>query len=199
MRIGLTGGIASGKSLVSRMLVELGIPVVDADVVARQVVVPGEPAYKKIVDAFGADILQADEKIDRKKLGEIIFSNKLQRETLNKIVHPIVRETMQKEAQQYEQEGHSIVVLDIPLLYENKLFYLVDTVWLVFVSEQTQLARLMKRDGLTEVAARARMTAQCPLAQKRERANVVIDNEGPREKTYAQVEQALATIRKKTD
>lgn len=192
MRIGLTGGIASGKSLVASYLEKQGIPVVDADKLARQVVEPGEPALAQIVATFGKNVLQADGTLDRKQLGAIIFGDEQKRERLNQIVHPAVRQLMKKQADLYEQRGYPRVVLDIPLLYESNLFHMVNQVWLVYVDEATQLRRLIERDGSTETEAKQRIAAQMPLTAKKAQADVLIDNNGTKENTYRQVYNALA-------
>ncbi|GIN11692.1 dephospho-CoA kinase [Shouchella clausii] len=192
MRVGLTGGIASGKSLVASYLEKRGIPVVDADKLARQVVEPGEPALAQIVATFGQNVLQADGKLDRKQLGAIIFGDEQKRMQLNQIVHPAIRQLMKKQADLYEQRGYTRVVLDIPLLYESNLFHMVNQVWLVYVDEATQLQRLIERDGLTETEAKQRIAAQMPLTAKKAQADVLIDNNGSKENTYRQVDNALA-------
>ncbi|MBU8594560.1 dephospho-CoA kinase [Shouchella clausii] len=192
MRIGLTGGIASGKSLVATYLEKQGIPVVDADKLARQVVEPGEPALAQIVATFGQNVLQTDGTLDRKQLGAIIFGDEQKRKQLNEIVHPAVRQLMKKQAELYEQRGYTRVVLDIPLLYESNLFHMVNQVWLVYVDEATQLRRLIERDGLTETEANQRIAAQMPLTAKKAQADVLIDNNGTKENTYRQVDNALA-------
>ncbi|AST97021.1 dephospho-CoA kinase [Shouchella clausii] len=192
MRIGLTGGIASGKSLVATYLEKQGIPVVDADKLARQVVEPGEPALAQIVATFGQNVLQTDGTLDRKQLGAIIFGDEQKRKQLNQIVHPAVRQLMKKQAELYEQRGYTRVVLDIPLLYESNLFHMVNQVWLVYVDEATQLRRLIERDGLTETEANQRIAAQMPLTAKKAQADVLIDNNGTKENTYRQVDNALA-------
>ncbi|XOQ12454.1 MAG: dephospho-CoA kinase [Shouchella clausii] len=192
MRIGLTGGIASGKSLVATYLEKQGIPVVDADKLARQVVEPGEPALAQIVATFGQNVLQTDGTLDRKQLGAIIFGDEQKRKQLNQIVHPAVRQLMKKQAKLYEQRGYTRVVFDIPLLYESNLFHMVNQVWLVYVDEATQLRRLIERDGLTETEANQRIAAQMPLTAKKAQADVLIDNNGTKENTYRQVDNALA-------
>ncbi|NMD70721.1 dephospho-CoA kinase [Bacillus sp. DNRA2] len=176
--IGLTGGIASGKSTVSNMLKELGIPVIDADEEARLAVEKGEKAYDEIVAYFGKEILLEDGSIDRPKLGSIIFPNEEKREVLNHIVHPAVRQNMLRKKEQYVAGGNELVVLDIPLLFESKLTYLVDKIILVFVDEQTQLNRLMARNNFTESEAKSRIASQLPLRDKLQWADEVINNNG---------------------
>jgi len=194
MILGLTGGIASGKSTVAAMLKERGIPVVDADVIARKVVEPGKEAYQAIVRHFGPDILLADGWIDRKKLGEIVFSNEAERQTLNSIVHPEVRKEMRRQAEEYEKAGEPIVFLDIPLLYESKLQHMVDKIVVVYIPREKQLRRLMERDDFDEDQANRRLRAQLPIEQKKAWADYVIDNQQSREATAKQVDELLARI-----
>ncbi len=178
LTIGLTGGIASGKSTVSQMFKEAGIVVIDADVIARKVVEVGEEAYEQIVQSFGKDILLADETIDRQKLGSIVFFNEDKRLLLNSIVHPAVRKQMLKEKEEHLSNGEEIVILDIPLLFESKLTALVDRTLLVYVDYETQLARLMNRNNLSMGEAEARIQSQMPLKDKIQLADAIIDNNG---------------------
>lgn len=194
MILGLTGGIATGKSTVTSMLRERGIPVIDADQIAREVVEPGKPAYEAIVRYFGRDILLADGQIDRKKLGEIVFSDEAKRQKLNAIVHPEVRRVMREEAEAAEQNGARIVFMDIPLLYESKLTHMVEKVVVVYAPPSMQLARMMERDELEEEQAYKRLRAQFPIEQKVQEADFLIDNSQSREQTERQVEELLAKI-----
>ncbi|MDN4527487.1 dephospho-CoA kinase [Fictibacillus fluitans] len=191
MIIGLTGGIASGKSTVSNLLRSHGLPVVDADIIARQVVEQGHPAYEKIVEQFGEDILDEARNIDRKKLGSIVFTNEEKRMVLNGIVHPAVRMGMKNEAAAHLKDGHPHVVLDIPLLFESELTHMVDRTLLVFVDEEIQLRRLMDRDGFTEAEAKSRIAAQMPLKDKVQLADAVIMNTGSLEELKDKVETQL--------
>jgi dephospho-CoA kinase len=188
--IGLTGGIASGKSTVSNMLKEMNIRVIDADVEARLAVEQGEPAYQKIVSAFGEEVLLKNGEIDRQKLGSIIFNDTEKRLLLNGFVHPEVRKRMMDQAKQAEENGEPIVTLDIPLLFESKLTYMVEKTLLVYVDETTQLQRLMARNSLTEEEARVRINSQMPLSEKIQLADAVINNNG----TIAATKQQLQDI-----
>lgn len=194
MKIGLTGGIASGKSLASTYLKEKGVPVIDADVISRQVVEPGELAFNKIIQAFGREVLTDEGTLDRKSLGSIIFADAEKRKILNNIVHPAVRMEMKRQSDELVRAGHSLIVLDIPLLVEGELFYLVDEVWVVYVDKQTQLLRLIKRDQSNEKDAMQRITSQLPLEDKIKKADLVIDNGGSKENTYNQLDQALKRV-----
>ncbi|WHY84960.1 dephospho-CoA kinase [Neobacillus novalis] len=185
--IGLTGGIASGKSTVSKMFKEMDIPVVDADVEARLAVEKGEPAYNKIIAVFGAEILMENGEIDRPKLGSIIFHQAEKRSLLNEIVHPEVRRRMMEQIAAAKQNREDVIVLDIPLLFESKLTYMVDKTILVYVDNETQLQRLIDRNQLSGVDAEARVRSQLPLADKVKLADEVIDNNGTVEETKKQL------------
>ncbi len=193
--IGLTGGIASGKSTVSNWLLSQGYPVVDADIAARKVVEPGMPALEKIRKAFGDDVLLPDGTLDRKRLGSIIFANEEKRQTLNAIVHPAVREWMRQETERAFGEGASIVIMDIPLLFESKLTHMVEETILVYVTKETQLKRLMERDGYMEADALARIHAQMPIDEKKELADYIVDNNGPISETIEQMKQIMDTFK----
>ncbi len=195
MILGLTGGIATGKSTVTGMLRERGIPVIDADQIAREVVEPGKPAYEAIVRHFGREILLEDGQIDRKKLGEVVFSDETERQKLNAIVHPEVRRVMREEAEAAEAGGAEIVFMDIPLLFESKLQHMVEKIAVVYAPADMQLARMIERDELEEEQAQKRLRAQFPIDQKKSEADFLIDNSASREETVKQVEQMLAVIR----
>ncbi|MBE4908233.1 dephospho-CoA kinase [Bacillus luteolus] len=185
--IGLTGGIASGKSTVSKMLEELGLAIVDADKIAHQVVEVGKPAYTEIVRVFGEKVLKPDLSINRPELGAIIFNDKQKREMLNSIVHPEVRKEMLQQADRFIKNGAKAVILDIPLLFESKLTHMVQKTILVYVDEEVQLERLMSRNGYTEAEAKARIFSQMPLIEKKDLADVVLDNNGSINNTREQL------------
>lgn len=191
MRIGLTGGIGSGKSTVAQMLRELGVPVVDADALVHAVQAPGGEAYAAIVAYFGDAVVQADGTLDRKAIARRVFTDPVARRALEDMVHPIVRRRLWAEADAHLAAGHPVVFLDIPLLIENGSYQQVDRVWLVWVDAETQFRRVMARGGIDEADARRRMAAQMPLDDKRAYAQVIIDNRGTLAETRAQVEQAL--------
>ncbi|WP_223633968.1 dephospho-CoA kinase [Corallococcus sp. EGB] len=188
MRVfGLTGGIASGKSTVSRMLRELGARVLDADVLAREVVEPGTPGLKRIDERFPG-VVGPDGRLDRVKLGAHIFADASERAALNAIVHPEVRALFLQKLQALEAEGVTHAVYDVPLLIETGLHTAMEGVAVVWVPRDVQKARLMARDGLTEAQAEARLAAQMALDDKRAHATWVIDNSGTPEATRPQVE-----------
>ncbi|QKE75367.1 dephospho-CoA kinase [Arthrobacter citreus] len=191
---GLTGSIASGKSTVSNFLKQLNVPIVDADVIAKEVVEIGQPAYEMIKEAFGSEILLESGEINRPLLGSIIFNNKEKRLQLNGIVHPEVRREMKKQADRYINQGEPLVILDIPLLYEGNSIELVEKVIVVTVSEENQLKRLMERNGLSKEDALLRIGSQIPVKEKADRADYVIDNNGDLEDTKRQVKDLLNKI-----
>lgn len=192
MIIGLTGSIASGKSTVSQMLKELGYPVVDADLVARQVVEPGTDTLNSIEQAFGAEVIRADGSMDREKVGTIIFNDPASRKKLNDIIHPAIRREMLRQRQAFLDEGYETVIMDIPLLFESKLQHMVDKILVVSVSEQEQLKRLMERNGLAEQEAKARIASQLPISVKEQGADEVLDNNGSLDHTKGQLMRILA-------
>lgn len=189
--IGLTGSIASGKSTVSLMFDDFNIPVIDADKISREVVMPGEKAYEQIVDSFGEAILREDTSIDRPKLGAIVFEDEEKRKLLNSIVHPAVREKMLEQRDAHVESGIKSAILDIPLLFESKLTDFVDKTVVVYVDEHVQLERLMERDGYSEKEAYQRIHAQMPVKEKAELADAVIDNNGSKHDSYEQLESLL--------
>lgn len=175
-RIGLTGGIASGKSTVSAMLAELGAKIIDTDEIARQVVQPGELAWQGIVNHFGRAILLPDGQIDRKSLGDRIFQDKTARQQLEKIIHPYIEMEVEKSVEQAAASGQQFVVLDVPLLFEIGWQTKVNSIWVVYVEPQIQLARLMARNQFTTEQALDRINSQMKLGEKVKKANVIIDN-----------------------
>ncbi|XP_077481948.1 dephospho-CoA kinase domain-containing protein [Stigmatopora argus] len=186
--VGLTGGIASGKSTVSSMLRELGCPIVDADVVARKVVEPRSLAHSRIVFHFGREILLENGEIDRQKLGRIVFADADKRKLLNSITHPEIHREMFKQIIYYFLRGFRYIVLDVPLLFETrKLTQFLNHTVVVYCDPATQLSRLMLRDGLTQEEVEQRLAAQMPLNEKRGLASHVIENSGSREDTHRQV------------
>ena len=180
--IGLTGGIATGKSTVTEMLTNKGFKVIDADRIARQVVEVGFPAYGEIVTCFGEDILKVDKTIDRKKLGYLIFNDEIRRKKLYDIIHPYIFKTIKNHIPKYKKR-EKIIFVDVPLLIEEmnqfkKYEIIFDEIWLVYADETTQLNRLIRRDGIDEEEAIHRIKAQMPMEMKRAYATKIIDNRG---------------------
>lgn len=189
--LGLTGGIATGKSTVSRYFAENGIPVVDADIIARKVVMPGSQGLADIVARFGEAVLLADGSLDRQRLGALIFSQEEERHKLNAVLQKYIRQQIKNETQDFINQGHALIVLDIPLLYEAGYERECDAVMVVYTTSDVQLARLMARNHLSEQEAHDRITSQMSLEEKKSRADIVIDNNGTLSETYQQVEKWL--------
>ncbi|MFC5214715.1 dephospho-CoA kinase [Streptomyces coerulescens] len=185
LKVGLTGGIGAGKSEVSRLLVEHGAVLIDADRIAREVVAPGTPGLAAVVEAFGEEVLAADGSLDRPKLGSIVFADADRLAALNAIVHPLVG-ARSRELEEAAAED-AVVVHDVPLLTENGLAPLYDVVVVVDAGQDTQLDRLVRLRGMTAEDARARMAAQATREQRREIADIVIDNDVPLEELQRRV------------
>ncbi|MEB6169203.1 dephospho-CoA kinase [Staphylococcus pseudoxylosus] len=173
--IGLTGGIASGKSTVSELLTAHGFKVVDADIASRQVVEKGTEGLARVKEVFGDEAIDEDGNMNRSYVGEVVFNQPEKRLILNEIVHPIVRDIMEEEKETYLEQGYN-VIMDIPLLFENDLQETVDEVWLVYTSESIQIDRLMERNDLSMEEAKARVYSQISIDKKRRMADHVIDN-----------------------
>ena len=189
MNIGLTGGIATGKSTVSRLLAERGAAIIDADVIAREIMEPGHPVLAAVSEPFGPGVLNADGTLNRKKLGEIVFSNPEERKALEALTHPAIRAEMKQRMEELEAaDPHRLVVADIPLLYESGLDPLYERIMVVYVPREVQLTRLMLRDGLSKEAAEQRISAQMDIEIKKERADILIDNSGGLEETKRQID-----------
>ncbi|MBZ6101794.1 dephospho-CoA kinase [Streptomyces olivaceus] len=195
LRVGLTGGIGAGKSEVSRLLVDCGAVLIDADRIAREVVEPGTPGLAAVVEAFGADVLTEDGRLDRPKLGSIVFADRERLAALNSIVHPLVGERSRalEEAAEAAAED-AVVVHDVPLLTENGLAPLYDVVVVVDADPATQLDRLVRLRGMSEQDARARMAAQATREQRREIADLVVDNDVPLEELRRRVREVWAEL-----
>jgi dephospho-CoA kinase len=193
--VGLTGGIATGKSTVSAMFAHLGARIIDADLLAREVVAPGQRAHAEIVQAFGPEVLQDDGYLDRKRLGAIIFADADKRKRLEQITHPAIRARQQRILSVYEEEAfEGVVIWDAALLLESGSATGMDRVVVVFADPATELNRLMARDGLGEEEARRRIASQMPVAEKAKLADYVIDNSGSRAETERQVREVYRAL-----
>ncbi|MFJ1970644.1 dephospho-CoA kinase [Streptomyces sp. NPDC087903] len=188
LKVGLTGGIGAGKSEVSRLLVEHGAVLIDADRIAREVVAPGTGGLAAVVEAFGPEVLAADGSLDRPRLGSIVFADPEKLAALNAIVHPLVGARSRELESAADRDA--VVVHDVPLLAENSLSPLYDLVVVVDASPETQLDRLVRLRGMTEEDARARMAAQATREKRLEIADVVIDNDVP----LAELERRVADV-----
>jgi dephospho-CoA kinase len=200
--VGLTGGIATGKSTVSAMFAHLGARVIDADLLAREVVMPGQPAHEAIVREFGPEVVQADGHLDRKRLGDIVFADPERRKRLEALTHPAIRRRQERILSVLDEEAfEGLVIWDAALLIESGGAKGMDRVVVVLTDPDTELRRLMARDGTDEAAARRRIASQMPVADKARQADHVIDNSGSRADTERQVREVhgklLAELRER--
>ncbi len=188
--IGLTGGIATGKSTVAAYLEQLQIPTIDADWLAREAVSPGSAGLQSLVDRYGQALLESDGTLNRGRLAQLIFSSAQDKQQVEAIIHPYVRHRL--EAERNRLSPHApVLAMVIPLLFEAKMTDLVSQIWVVSCTADQQLERLMCRNALTQAAAEARIQSQMPLVQKCALAHVVLNNAGSLEELHAQVDRAL--------
>ncbi|HCY6726606.1 TPA: dephospho-CoA kinase [Staphylococcus aureus] len=188
--IGLTGGIASGKSTVSELLSVFGFKVVDADKVAREAVKKGSKGLAQVREVFGDEAIDENGEMNRRYMGDLVFNHPEKRLELNAIIHPIVRDIMEEEKQEYLKQGYN-VIMDIPLLFENELENTVDEVWVVYTSESIQMDRLMQRNNLSLEDAKARVYSQISIDKKSRMADHVIDNLGDKLELKQNLERLL--------
>lgn len=195
--LGVTGGIASGKTTVANMLAELGAPIVDFDLIARKVVEPGRPALKEIVDYFGTQVLREDGTLDRKKLSEIVFRDTEKRKKLESFIHPRMGEEVLRQVNALAQEDpNAIIQMVVPLMIELNLQYQCHKLLVVYIPEEMQIQRLMERDGITRDQAAAMLKSQLPIEEKLGYADFVIRNHGSLEETRKQVEELWERLKK---
>jgi len=190
--IGLTGGIVSGKSTVALMFKDLGAKIVDADKLGHSVILPHKPAWEKIVKIFGKDVLQNDLTIDREKLGKIVFANQSLLKKLNDITHPEITKIIKKEIDSLKNKTYNqkkILIIDAALIYEAKIDRLMDKIIVVYIDEDEQIKRLIKRNNLSKDEALQRIKSQMPMKEKVKMADYVIDNSNSLDKTKKQVEK----------
>lgn len=200
--IGLTGNIGSGKSTVARRLESLGAKIIDADKLSREVVLPGSPVLKEIVKKFGPGVLNDKGELDRKKMGALVFADPQARSSLNNIIHPRIKEEIDREINEFKSSsgslaGAGVLVVDAPLLIEVGLHHEVDEVWVVKVDREAQIERLAERDGLTPEETLKRIAAQLPQEEKLKYAHRIIDNSGVPSETIKQVDRHWADLMKK--
>jgi len=197
--IGLTGGIATGKSTVALFFAERGIPVIDADLLAREAVMPGSPALERIVEIFGREILTHEGLLDRKRMGALIFQEPEKRRHLESILHPEIKKLAEERIARAAEAGHQQLIYMAPLLIEAGATDRVDTVWVVTVRPEIQLERLMKRDGIDREQAERIVDSQMPLSEKARFGSVVIDNSGTEEETRMALEAVWAKETRRND
>ncbi|BAT71780.1 dephospho-CoA kinase [Thermosulfidibacter takaii ABI70S6] len=197
IKVGLTGGIATGKSTVAKIIREhLIIPIINSDEIAHEIIKKDKDGYYKILKAFGESILDENGEIDRKKLGQIVFSDAEKRKLLESILHPMITAEIDRRVRELEKEGKKIVVLEIPLLFEKNLTNRVDYTVVVYTPEDLQIKRLMERDELSREEALARLKSQIPIDQKTKMADFVIDNSKSLEETKQQTIRVFEEILK---
>jgi len=196
---GLTGGIASGKSAVAARLRERGVPVIDADKLAREAVLPGTDALKAIVKTFGEDVLLGDGSLDRKKLGGIVFADEAKRKALNAIVHPAVSMLTFARSKELRDEGEALVAYEAALIVENGVADAFRPLVVVAAPDDVQIRRMIARDGITEDEANARLRAQMPLAEKIAKADYVIENTGSLADVARRTDEVLAALCERLD
>jgi len=192
--VGLTGGIASGKSTVSRMFADQGIPVICADELARDAVRPGSDALQEIRSTFGEDVLDEHGGLDRAAMARLVFQNAAKRKLLESIIHPRVAEEQQRRSRRLELEGHRIAIIDVPLLYESAWEKAFDLVIVVYVPAEVQEHRLMARDKISREDAQSRLDAQMPIEKKKKLADRVVDNTGGMKHTLDQVKSIMEEL-----
>lgn len=192
--IGLTGGIASGKSTVSRIIKDRGIPVIDGDIVSREVTLPGSPVLSKIVSTFGGGVLNNDGTLNRKELSNIVFNDNGKLEKLNSIIHPEIKSSIKDKIENLGSKGERFCVIDAALLIECKYFDLVDFTILVYVDKDVQIKRLMQRDGVTYEKAIRIIDSQMSLDEKKKYADYLVDNNQDIEFTKLQIGKIIEKI-----
>lgn len=196
LRIGITGGIACGKSTISNWLKQWGYPVIDADVISRQVMKKNEQAFLPVVSEFSKEILDENGEINRMKLAEMIFTDKEKRNRLNEIVHPIIHKEIERLYQEYQTLGKEMIFFDIPLLFEGEMNIDLDYVVVVAISKELQLKRLVERNGYSTAHALDRIKSQMSVEEKKRHADFVIDNEGSLENTENQLIKVIEILQK---
>lgn len=195
--LGVTGGIASGKSTVARMLEQLGARLIDFDVLSRVVVEPGKSAWRDITAYFGEQVLLKDKTLDRKKLANIIFRDSEKRKELERFIHPRIYEEFTRLVNEYATKDVNIIIqVVVPLLLEAKLQHLFHKILLVYIPEERQIERVMKRDRISREMALDMLSSQLPIEEKRGYADFIVDNSGPLEETKRQVEEVWEKLKK---
>ena len=191
--LGLTGGIASGKSTADDFFKKKNIPIFDSDLIAHKIMEVGQAGYQAVVDYFGSKILTDNQTINRRKLGEIVFNDQAKLKKLNSLTHPLVHQEIKRQMEQYRLNQEKLVVIDVPLLFESGFESLCDGVLVISISPELQLKRLMKRNNFTEKEALSRINNQMPLSEKEKRATYVVANTG----TINDLEKKLSDLLQK--
>lgn len=195
--IGLSGGLASGKSTVAALLRKKGYSVLDADQVAREVLVKGSPGLKKVGEVFGEELIGSDGELNRKKMAEVVFSSLVQLQKLEAIVHPLVQENIKKTRTQLKEKGENVAFYDVPLLFEKKMESQFDAIVLVTTSQDLQISRMKSRNQWSDEEIQSRLKSQWPLSEKEKRANYVIRNHGNLVELEKELNQVLLSLKQK--
>ncbi len=190
--IGLTGGIATGKTNISNLFKSWGVPVIDADEISKKLTEKNGKALKEIEEVFGKEVFDEEGNLDRKRLGNIIFTNEKEKTKLNQIIHPLVQMEIKKTLNDFEEKGEKVVVIDVPLLFETGMACMADEVWLTYAPQEEQIRRLIKRNNLTKKEAMDRINSQWPTEKKRLLANEIIDTTGTKEETADYVKKLFS-------
>lgn len=194
IKIGLTGGVATGKSTVAKILKEKGAELISSDELAHRAMAPGGFAYDGVISEFGPEIILSDGKINRRRLGEIVFNDESARKRLERIIHPIVLKEIKQGLEDYSKQRTRIVIIEVPLLFEVGWMDLFDYIWVVYAPYERQLQRLMERDQISEIEAIKRIIAQMPLEEKKKLADAVIENNDGLDVLEKQVTTLLRTM-----
>jgi len=196
LKIGLTGGIGSGKTTAARRFAALGARVYHADEVSRHALDPCNDCYSRVIETFGVDVINDDGEIDRRRLGEIVFADESKRRALNSIIHPyVIRELLKSAEQDLKNDPNGIAVFEVPLLFESGMDAQMDANIVVVCDEETRIRRVIERDQLSREQVAARIRAQLPEEEKRKRADYILDNNGPQEQLIQQVDVLYATLK----
>ncbi len=191
----ITGSIATGKSTATAYLQKQGYPIIDTDIISRQVVEPGEKGLERIATTFGETVLTEDGQLDRATLGDIIFNDANARDQLNRLLHPLIYAEAENQIEHYQRAGQQIIFVDIPLFFEVGTDIDYDAVWLVSIPEHLQLERLMARNDLSREDASARIQSQMPIHEKEQQADIILDNSRDLAWLYGQIDAQLKRLR----
>ena len=198
-KVGITGGIATGKSTITNYLIEKNLPVIDCDILAREALEKGTAAYKAVINKFGSEIKQKDAQIDRSKLANIVFNDEDKRKDLERVVHEHVLRNVQSQLRGYISNKEPLVFIDIPLLFEVKWQFLVDEIWVIYCDQQKQINRMINRDDLSIDEAKSRLSAQIDIKEKKKLGDVIISSSQSYEDMFKEVNQELSRLSKKLD
>src|SRR3989338_3570324 len=194
MVIGLTGGFGTGKTTVAQMLSKLGAKTIDVDQISRDLTAPDKPLYRKYIALFGPEIVQKNNQLNREKIADIVFGDPIQRKRLEEISHPLIISEMNRQIEEQKREKNSVIVVDLPLLFEDKLEKLFSRIIVVYAKQEKVFNRSRKSRRMTFAQIRSRIASQDPLSEKKARADIVINNNGTHAKTFTQVQRVYRLL-----